>query len=97
MPDPLHFLDEQVDRLGGAVGAAGGRVEGQDLGLPGAHGAGQTRQLEELHAICPAVEAVQRDVGGGQAAGGVDRPQQLLALPGGGDLAEAITGGQSRA
>jgi hypothetical protein len=33
--DPLHLLDEQVDRLGRAVGAAGGPVPGQDLGLPG--------------------------------------------------------------
>jgi hypothetical protein len=72
-------------------------VPGQDLGLPGAHGAGQTGQLEELHAVAPTVQAVQRGLGARQIIGGVHRPQQLLALPGGSDLAETITSGQSRA
>ena len=57
-------------------------MEGQDLGLPGPHGASQTRQLEELHAIAPTVEAVQRSAGSGQVRGGVNGTQQLLALPG---------------
>jgi len=71
-------------------------MPGQDLGLPGAHGAGQTRQLEELDTVAPAVEAVQRGAGARQISGGIDRTQQLLALPGGGHLAETITGSQSR-
>src|SRR5215216_4536535 len=94
--DPLHLLDEQVDRLGGPIGAAGGQVPGQDLGLPGPHGAGQTGQLEELDAVAPAVEAVQRDAGARQITGGVDRTQQFLALPGGRDLAETIPRRESR-
>ena len=97
VPDPLHLLDEQVDRLGGAVGAAGGLVPGEDLGLPGAHGAGQAGQLKELHTVAPAVEALQRGPGGGQVSGGVDRTQQFLALPGGRHLAETVTGSESRA
>jgi hypothetical protein len=72
-------------------------MPGQDLGLPGAHGASQAGQLKELHTVAPAVEAVQRGAGGSQTAGGVDRPQQFLALPGGRHLAETITGSQSRA
>jgi hypothetical protein len=67
-------------------------VPSQDLGLPDAHGAGQAGQLEELHAVAPAVEAVQGGPGARQITGGIDRPQQFLALPGGGDLAETITG-----
>jgi hypothetical protein len=48
VPDTLDLLDEQVDGLGGAVGAAPGRVEGQDFGLPGPDRAGQAYQLATL-------------------------------------------------
>jgi hypothetical protein len=34
VPDALDLLDQQVDGLGGPVGAAIGGVEGEDLGLP---------------------------------------------------------------
>ena len=97
MADPLHVLDEQVDRLGRPTGAAGGQVPGEDLGLPGAHGAGQAGQLHYPDTVCPAVEAVEGRTGRWHAVRGVDRAQQLLALPGDGDLAEPITGSQSRA
>jgi hypothetical protein len=97
VPDSLHFLDEQVDRLGEPVGAAGGLVPGQDLWPGRPHGAGQAGQLEELHTIAPAVEAVQRGAGGRQVSGGVNRIQQFLALPGGRDLTEGVADGQCRA
>ena len=54
VPDPLHFLDEQVDRLGGPVGTAAGGMSSQDLGLPGPDGAGQPRQLRHPDAVRPA-------------------------------------------
>ena len=57
-------------------------MEGEDLGLPDSHGAGQPGQLRNLDAITPAVEAVQGGMGRRRAARGVDRSQQLLALPG---------------
>jgi hypothetical protein len=37
-------------------------VEGEDLGLPGSHGADQPGQLRELDAILPAAEALSRRV-----------------------------------
>jgi len=58
MPDPLDLLDQQVHGFGGSVGAAAGGVEGEDLGLPGSHGASQPGQLGDLDAIAPAVEAL---------------------------------------
>jgi hypothetical protein len=62
MPDPLDLFDEQVQCLGGPVGAPAGGVEGEDLGLPGSHGADQPGQLRELDAILPAAEALSRRV-----------------------------------
>jgi hypothetical protein len=82
MADALDLLDEQVHGLGRAVGAAAGGVEGQDFGLPRPDGTGKTRQLHHSDAVRPAVEALQRGLGMGQVAGGVDSAQQLLALPG---------------
>jgi hypothetical protein len=70
-------------------------VEGQDLGLPGAHGAGQSGQLSDLDAIAPPVEAVQGGAGRCCADRGVDGPQQLLALPGRGDLTGGISSRQA--
>src|SRR4029453_9947277 len=90
MPDALDLLDEQVHRLGRSVGAAIGGMPGQDLGLPGPHGAGQTRQLRQMDTLCPAVEAVQRGAGCWHGNRGVDGTEQLLALPGRGDLAGQI-------
>src|SRR5512133_3427810 len=52
---PLDLLDEQVDGLGGAVGAPACGVEGEDLGFPGPDGAGQAGQLWDPDAICPVV------------------------------------------
>ena len=86
VPDPLDLLDEQVHGLGGPVGTALGRVEGEDLGFPGPDSAGKPRQLRHPDAVRPAVEALQRGPGVGQVADGIDRTQQLLALPGRGDL-----------
>ena len=78
VPDPLDLLDQQVQCLGGPVGAAIGGVEGEDLGLPRSDGAGKPRQLRHPDAVCPAVEALQGGLGVGQVTGGVDRAQQLL-------------------
>src|SRR5215218_10774048 len=72
-------------------------MPGEDLGLPGAYGACQAGQLEDLHTVAPAVEALQRGPCGGQVSGGVDRTQQFLALPGGRDLPEGVADGQCRA
>jgi hypothetical protein len=95
MANALDLLDEQVDGLGGSVGAAIGDMPGQDLGLPGSHGAGQPGQLSDLDAFRPADEAVQRGPGRRRAGRGVDGPQQLLALPGRGQLASRISGGEA--
>jgi hypothetical protein len=73
VPNALYLLDQQVHGFGRPVGAAAGGMEGKDLSLPGSYGAGQTRQLEDMHAVAPAVEAVQRGPGVGLVAGGVDR------------------------
>jgi hypothetical protein len=55
VPDPLHLLDEQVDGLGGSIGAAVGGMPSEDLGLPDPYGASQTGQLGDLDAISRAV------------------------------------------
>jgi hypothetical protein len=83
VPDPLHLLDQEVDGLGGSVGAPACGVGGEDFGLPGSYGAGEPRQLVHAHAVCPVVEALQGGSGVGRVVGGVDGSQQLLALPGG--------------
>jgi hypothetical protein len=70
-------------------------MPGQDLGLPGPHGASQPGQLRDLDAIAPAVKAIQRGPRVSQVAGGVDRAQQLLALPGRGDLTGRIPSRQT--
>jgi hypothetical protein len=70
-------------------------MPGQDLGLPGPHGAGKTQQLGHPDAFCPAVEAVEGGAGRQHAVGGVDRAQQLLALPRGGDLTAGISRGKA--
>jgi hypothetical protein len=49
--DPLDLLDQQVDRLGGPVGAAIGGVEGEDLELPGLDGPGKPGQLCDVDAV----------------------------------------------
>src|SRR5215211_454817 len=90
MPDPLDLLDQQVHGFGRSVGAAAGRVEGEDLGLPSPDRSGEPRQLRDPDAIRPVVEACQRPAGIGGAVGGVDAAQQLLALPGGHHLAGRI-------
>jgi hypothetical protein len=69
-------------------------VEGENFGFPGSDGAGKPRQLRHSDAVRPAVEALQRGPGVGQVAGGIDRAQQLLALPGGRHLAGRIPDGQ---
>jgi hypothetical protein len=70
-------------------------MEGGDLGLPGSDGAGKTCQLDYDDAVCPAVEAVQGGAGRQHAVAGVDSAEQLLALPGGDDLAGGISRGQA--
>lgn len=77
------------------VGAAVGGMDGEDLGLPGLDGAGQARQLGHTDTVCPAVEVLQPLLGIVGAVGGVDRPQQLLALPGRGRLTTRVTGGKA--
>jgi hypothetical protein len=69
-------------------------VEGQELGLPGSHGAGQPGELRDLDAVCPVVEAVQGSAGGRRAVRSVDGSEQLFALPGRGHLTTKVTGGQ---
>jgi hypothetical protein len=55
----------------------------------------QAGQLRDLDAVCPAVEAIQGGAGYRRASRGVDRSQQLLALPGGSDLTSGISRGQA--
>jgi hypothetical protein len=93
--DTFDLLDEQVDGLGGAVGAAAGGMPGKDFDLPGSHGTSQSGQLSDLDAIAPVVEAVQRGPGGRRASRGVDGPQQFFALSGDGDLTGGISSRQA--
>jgi hypothetical protein len=69
-------------------------MPGQDLGLPAPDRAGQAGQLSNLDAFRPAVEAPQRGPGVSQVTGGIDRTQQLLALPRDRHLAGRIPDGQ---
>jgi hypothetical protein len=92
--DTLDLLDQQVDGLGGSVGAAVGGVEAEDLDLPRLDGPGKPGQLRDLDAIAPAVEAIQAGAGCSYADRSVDRAQQLFALPGCGDLTGRISGGR---
>jgi hypothetical protein len=95
VPNPFHLLDQQVHGLGGPVGAALGGMPGQDLGLPGPHGASQPGQFRELDAIAPAVEAVQGGAGCRWADRSIDGPEQFFALPGCGHLAGRIPGSKA--
>jgi hypothetical protein len=79
VPEGFDLPSEQVHGLDGRIGAAAGRVEGEDLDLPRAAGAGQARQLGDLDAIRPAVQAVEGGAGRCGAGRGVDGPQQLFA------------------
>jgi hypothetical protein len=58
--DPPDLLDEQVDGFGEPIGAAIGGLEGQDLGLPGSHGASQPAAME----LGPHPTALTADHGG---------------------------------
>jgi hypothetical protein len=71
-----------------------GGVEGEELGLPGPHGAGQPGQLRHPDAVRPVVEAVQGGAGCWRADRCIDRPEQLLALPGRGHLTTRISSRQ---
>src|SRR6266498_6065030 len=95
VPDALDLLDQQVDGLGGAVGAAAGGMPGQDLGLPRPDRSGQPRELRHANPVYPMVEAFQGDQGGRHADRRVDGSEQLLALPGRGDLTGRIPSGQA--
>jgi hypothetical protein len=63
VPDRLDLSDEQVHGLGGPVGTVMGGVKGEELGLPGPHGASQPGQLGDLDTIAPVVEADQGGAG----------------------------------
>jgi hypothetical protein len=54
-------------------------MEGEDLGLPGPHGASQAGQLSDLDAVGPAVEALKGGVGRRRADRGVDGPASARA------------------
>jgi hypothetical protein len=95
MPDPFDLLEEQVHGLDGPVGAAIGGMPGQELGLPRLDHAGKPYQLRHANAVCPTVETLERGAGRRRADRGVDRPQQLLALPARGDLASGISSRQA--
>ena len=66
-------------------------MEGEDLDLPRLDGPGKPGQLGNVDAVRPLVEALQRGVGRYRVDRGVDSPQQLLALPGGGHLTGGIS------
>jgi hypothetical protein len=70
-------------------------MEGEDLGLPGAHGTRQPGQFRDLDAVCPVVEAVQGGVGCRRADRSIDGPEQLFALPGRGHLTGQIPSGHA--
>ena len=86
----------QVDRLGGPVGAAGGRCPGQDLGLQ----ARTVRARRDSSRSCtPSHQRSKRS----SAAWALAKSSAAYTArssslpPGGGGLAETITSGQSRA
>src|SRR5271157_6055448 len=92
VPDAQDFLDQQVDRFGGAVADSAGAEVGQELIAPGGEGAGQPAEFGNLRVDTrhgPVVEA-----GGGLVtiAAVIDRAQLLGGDPGGGDLAVLVAG-----
>src|SRR5215218_10998262 len=78
---PTDFLDDQVDRLGAAVGDAVGVEVGQHLLLPGFEGAAQTGNLGD-GAAGKAVEYFGGDLAAFGRGGVVDGTELLVALPG---------------
>src|SRR5215203_4210982 len=78
---PTDFLDDQVDRLGAAVGDAVGVEVGQHLLLPGLEGAAQTGNLGD-RAAGEAVEYFGGDLAAFGRGGVVDGTELLVALPG---------------
>jgi hypothetical protein len=83
---PAWPSGEQVDGLGGPLGTAAGGMPGQDLGLPGLDRSGRARQLGHANAVDPMIKALPGDQSGRHAGRSVDSSEQLLALPGRGDL-----------
>jgi hypothetical protein len=71
-----------------------GGVKGEELGLPGPHGASQPGQLRDLDTIAPVVEADQGGAGGWRANRCIHGPEQLFALPGRGPLTTRISSRQ---
>src|SRR5215218_9794857 len=91
---PTDFLDDQVDRLGAAVGDAVGVEVGQHLLLPGLEGAAQTGNLGD-RAAGEAVEYFGGDLAAVGGGGVVDRAELLVALPGQVDLSVRVAGVQA--
>lgn len=84
--DSLDLLDQQVHRLGRAVGHPAGVEVGEQLIPPGVDGAGQAAQLGDL-GIGATDEPVQQPLLGPVAAGlGEEQPQILGGDPGPADL-----------
>ena len=91
---PQCALDEQVDRLGGAVaGPAGGEV-GEDLVLPGGDGASEAVELGHGAVGAGQVEAFQPPAGPVEVGGGVEGAQLLAGDPRGGDLPVGVPGAE---
>lgn len=88
--DPLGPLDQQVDRLGGAVGGGGGGEVGEQLGLPGLDGAGESFDLGAAGGGGGGVEVVQPAAGVALVAGAVDVAQLLQGDPGAAEFAGRV-------
>jgi len=89
-------LDEQVHRLGGAVGddTAGGEV-GQQVGAPGAQGAAQPGDFGHRAGHGTVDDLLGAGPAGGRVVGGVGGHEVLGHGPGGGDLAVRVAVGET--
>ena len=91
MAHASHLLDEQVDRLRRAVGAPGGGVEGEDLGLwPERPEARRMEPIRRpLYATTPSSSAPARDEPPRQQSGWRSPPVQVTTAASGGREAGA--------
>lgn len=87
--------DAEVDRFGRAVRCVAAAVVGEDLGLPGADGLGQSGEFGDLGVGAVSVEGGESAPCGALTGGAVHVSKELLGDESGPDLVLGVAGGQA--
>ena len=94
MGDAQDLLDDEIDRLRGAIRCAG-EVVGQDLDPPTQGGAGQTVELGDVRRLALSDEGVESASCLGDVVGRIGPAQRLLGQHGVEHLVERVPGGEA--